>query len=300
MEHITDILMKQQELESLKEQYKYGQTHSPRQFSSKFSKLIFSAIHRAQKRQTRNRKFKLITLLFIASAFIIPLAIILLSSIYLPDTQGPGEITTLVTMAQDEIADGNYSKARQLLDESFKENPDNFAGTMAYFDLYNAEKNYDQAAWTLIRFINEIYGVQNVTDTTYPYQKLKDFSNPLSEDMQKKYEICIQNCEKSAGLFQALKTMIDTENFRDALALCDSLQSQNVKKNILINYYCPCYIGLKEYEICARYLIDYGTSLPNRQDDITHVTEHSTISYYAEKIYPELSADTQKELKPFL
>lgn len=301
MEHITEILAKQQELEALKEQYKYGQTHSSKQYSSKFCKHIFSVLHKAQKKQKRNKKIKLGTNLFIISAFLIPLAIILISYIFSPETyKDPGEITTLFTLAEKEIAHGNYDKARLYLEESFKENPDNYAGTITYFDLYNAEKNYDQAAWTLIRYINEIYGIQNVMDDTQPYQKLKEFSKPLSEDMQKKYDACIRECEKSAGLFHALETMIDTENFRDALALCDSLKSQKVNDNILIRYYCSCYIGLKEYEACARYLIDYGVSLQNKPDDINQHLDLASISYYVKKIYSEVSEETQKELEDYL
>lgn len=299
MEHITDILKKQQELEFLKEQCQACQIDDLNPPVSTFCDNIFSVLHQAQKKQTQDRILKLLTRLFISIALLTPLVVLCIFS-FSNTSEPTEEISTLVTMTQDEIDKDNYDKARKLLEESFKEYPDSFAGTMTYFNLYEAEKNYDQAAWTLIHYITDIYGIQNVTDSMIPYATLKDFSRPLSEEMQSKYDACIQECQKSAGRFHSVQTLIETGNFKEALILCDSLKSQHVSDSVLIDYYCKCYTSLEEYEACADYLIEYGTDLQRKGDQTEYKSQHANISYYIKQIYHKVSHETQKKLDSFI
>ena len=302
---IMEIFKKQQKLAYLKEQCETKNfskspvfsDENPDSSSARFLQDIVLQLHKAQKRQRFQRFCKY----FAVSFFIITLALFLYLTYTFSfskdsETDTSTGVQSLATLAQDEIDKGNYKKAHELLEESFRQYPDNFAGTMTYFNLYQAEKNYDQAAWTLIHYLNDIYGIRNVTETTFAYTSLQAFSGTLSEEMQKKYDECIRQCQKSAGRFQSIQNLIDTKNYTEALTLCNTLKAQNVSDSVLMDYYYKCYTELKDYESCAKYLIAYETALKDSKDELAYLSDHSTISYYAEQIYPYVSQKTQKEL----
>ena len=305
MTDIIEILQKQQELAHLKEHGDTRNFFKKPVFSNKgsdgssaaFLQNIILQLYQVHKKQARRRFWKYFTISF--TCIILAFSLYFTYTVLLPRSSESDADTypqTLVTLAQDEIDKGNYKKAHELLEESFLQYPDSFAGTMTYFNLYQAEKNYDQAAWTLIHYLNDIYGIRNVTETTFAYTSLQAFSGTLSEEMQKKYDECIRQCQKSAGRFQSIQNLIDTKNYTEALTLCNTLKAQNVSDSVLMDYYYKCYTELKDYESCAKYLIAYETALKDSKDELAYLSDHSTISYYAEQIYPYVSQKTQKEL----
>ena len=294
-----EILLKKQEIEQLN-------LHSPSlyvnekdaaEFSGKYAQKILDQCRRIQRRERFwHIRF---TAAFIFTVLISILTIANLLRIWsgIRIFQVPSEnIQTSVTLAEDAMENGDYETARLLLDQFLTEHPDSPAAVLAYSDLYELEKEYDQAAELLISYIDRYYLPYNIAEGNLFYQELKEISGSLSEDTQKAYDKCIDSCAKSAALFSSIDLLIEREHYQSALELCDSQKEKGCFDSLLFEYYHICYMELEEYELYADYLIKQATEVQNQEGYVLGLPLKSQVISRIEEVYPLVSSETQSRI----
>ena len=308
-EKLPEILHKQQDFEYLKKQ----NITSKRQLQELRSQTSSSYILHILKQCIQiNRHTGLHRISFILSnvisTVILLIAVVLMlrawlsaphnSSVSVPSAISTYSDETPYTQAQNAIDKGNSAKARNIL-EAANTSPNTFAGALTYSDLYESEKNYDQAADVIITFITDIIGTHNITETSLLYTRMLELENmDLSSDERAKFAICMDACKQSASKFETIDALIQEENYKTALELCDAQKAAGSSEYILFGLYHTCYINLKLYETYAFKLIDLAEKVQvlESKDYTYQYPDSHRIKHYLEEVYPFVTSDTQKKI----
>lgn len=306
-EKLLEILHKQQDFEYLKKQNitsKYQLQELRSQTSSSYTSRILKQCLQ-MNRHTGVYRLSFI-LSNVLSTVILLISVVLLlhawlsvphsSSISVPSAISTDSTETPYTQAQDAIDKGDTAKARNIL-ESTNTPSDTFAGALTYSDLYESEKNYDQAADVIITFITDIIGTHNITKTSLLYTRMLELENmDLSSDERTKFETCLDACKQSASKFETIDALMKEKNYETALELCDAQKADGSSEYMLFELYHTCYMSLKLYETYAFKLIDLAEKVQEVGDYTYQYPDSHRIKHYLEEVYPFVTSDTQKKI----
>lgn len=208
-----------------------------------------------------------------------------------------GEIETTLTLAQDAIDEGDFTKAQQILDND-NVKPDGPASVLTYFNLYVAEGNYDLAVNMQVDYLNNAFGTQNIRLQSFFYANLQDAKDfPLSDDTRQRCEACIKACEESITRFTELDNLIEDRKYEEALEKCDTMRNVNgCSDNVLFYSYRECYLKLEKYEEFAEYLITQAQNIQKDGDLNLINPDRFSVEDALEKIYDKVSPATQEKI----
>ena len=304
---MLEILHKQQNLEYLKKQ-NITSKHQLQELRSQTSNSYTLRILKQCLQMNRHTSiYKLSFILSnVLSTVILLVSVVLLlhawlsvphsSSISVPSAISTDSTETPYTQAQDAIDKGDTAKARNIL-ESTNTPSDTFAGALTYSDLYESEKNYDQAADVIITFITDIIGTHNITGSSLLYTRMLELENmDLSSDERTKFETCLDACKQSASKFETIDALMKEKNYETALKLCDAQKADGSSEYMLFELYHTCYMNLKLYETYAFKLIDLAEKVQEVGDYTYQYPDSHRIKHHLEEVYPFVTSDTQKKI----
>ncbi|MDE7416640.1 MAG: hypothetical protein K2N44_10140 [Lachnospiraceae bacterium] len=295
-QEIQQILNRQQILEFLK---------ANRQ-NANISHNIYAAQITAQcrNRPTSVEQFKTV-LAYLCIVFILFAALLLILCVLLnlpvweasTNSSPTANLTqSPLEKAEAAIKSGDYDTARAILTDKMEEYPYGTFYFITYSRLCQLEGRHDEAAMTMINFLNNVNGTQNVqTSNNQLYIQLKELTGPFSPDVEKSYQECVTACEESIENFNFLKTLIENKKYKLALRFCDSMRQENVTDYQLYTYYFTCYTELGEYEECASYFL----SLVANWNEISYTDRlllESPVQNNLDKLKPHVSAETQEKI----
>lgn len=296
-EKLLEILHKQQDFEYLKKQNitsKHQLQELRSQISSPYASKILTQCIR-MNRHTGTYQFSFI-LSNILATVILSVAVILLINAWTTAPDPETKIETPYSQAQEAIDNGDSEKAHSIL-ETNNTSSDTFAGAMTYSDLYELEKNYDQAADVIITFITDVLGTQNILEASPLYTRMLELENmELSSEEKQKFDTCMSACKQSAAKFASISALIENKNYEAALELCDTQKANGSSEYILFEFYHTCYIKLEEYETYALKLIDLAKKVQKVGNYTYQYPDSHRIKYYLKEVYPFVTSDIQKNI----
>lgn len=292
---IKEILRRQQVLESLK-----ANCHSAALSSDAYAQKITARCGResGSAARTRNALTILLLVVILLSAlmfFLFMLAGLLLLS----DPPVTGGITADYPLGRAKTAmqDGNYDTAHAILSEELDKNPKSAFALSTYAELCQLEGRHDEAAQTLIDYLDNISGTQNIQDGNLLYIQLEELTDPLSPDVEKARQKCLASCRESIENFNFLNTLIENGKYQMALNFCDSMRQQNVTDYNLYTYYFTCYTQLEKYEECAAYFLSLSDEWQTEGDIFTfRLPLKFTIRDKLNELKPYVSEATQQKI----
>ena len=306
-EKLLEILHKQQDFEYLKKQ-NITSKHQLQELRNQTSSSYTSRILKQCLQMNRHTGVYRLSFILsnVLSTVILLISVVLLlhawlsvphsSSISVPSAISTDSTETPYTQAQDAIDKGDTAKARNIL-ESTNTPSDTFAGALTYSDLYESEKNYDQAADVIITFITDIIGTHSITGSSLLYTRMLELDNmDLSSDERTKFETCLDACKQSASKFETINALIKEKNYETALELCDAQKADGSSEYMLFELYHTCYMNLKLYETYAFKLIDLAEKVQEVGDYTYQYPDSHRIKHYLEEVYPFVTSDTQKKI----
>ena len=306
-EKLLEILHKQQDFEYLKKQ-NITSKHQLQELRNQTSSSYTSRILKQCLQMNRHTGVYRLSFILsnVLSTVILLISVVLLlhawlsvphsSSISVPSAISTDSTETPYTQAQDAIDKGDTAKARNIL-ESTNTPSDTFAGALTYSDLYESEKNYDQAADVIITFITDIIGTHSITGSSLLYTRMLELDNmDLSSDERTKFETCLDACKQSASKFETINALIKEKNYETALELCDAQKADGSSEYMLFELYHTCYMNLMLYETYAFKLIDLAEKVQEVGDYTYQYPDSHRIKHYLEEVYPFVTSDTQKKI----
>lgn len=93
------------------------------------------------------------------------------------------------------IADGEYAEAQQRLDEAVAEGLTGYNIYMLYSASYEAQGMYDSAATVLIDYINNIYGAENLVESSPIYIRLEYLYPNCSDEVKQEIDKIFQTTD---------------------------------------------------------------------------------------------------------
>lgn len=90
------------------------------------------------------------------------------------------------------IADGNYKEAQQRLDEAVAEGLTGYNIYMLYSANYEAQQQYDKAAQTLMDYVRDIYGAENLVESSPIYIRLEYLYPNCSDEVKQEIDKIFQ------------------------------------------------------------------------------------------------------------
>lgn len=190
--------------------------------------------------------------------------------------------------AEIAMRNGDYDTARSILTEKMAASPYGAFFFIDYSILCQLEGNQDEAAMTMVNFLNNSYFPQNIQSSqNLIYMRLTELTGPFSPDVQRAYQECIAACQQSMENFASLDSFMENEEYQLALQLCNSMQHENTRADLLCLYYYTCYTNLGEYEKCAAYFLN--------------LAEECQLEGYPYLLLPSITIkDKLTELKPYV
>lgn len=156
-------------------------------------KLEASARKRKRK---RTEKCVVIVLLLL----ILCLSLFCLSIVLIAEQQQPELDVMFVSyssMAQTAIDEKDFETAHKLLDQALEEYPNGYAHYYVYANLYEAEGNYDDAVYILIKGLENCGGAESVTSTEHMiYKRLLNYQFPISQKARTDVDNVLNECEE--------------------------------------------------------------------------------------------------------
>lgn len=192
---------------------------------------------------------------------------------------------TPIPMAEHAIENGDYEKAKQILDDAIAKNPDGIFFYYTYAEMYIAAGEYDEAVSVLTDTIYNRLHVQNMFSSSFFYKLLKTIPKESLTTLAEEYQKCLADCNAYVKQYESIDSLIEQEHYYSALTICDNLKSQGASDESLYYRYYQCYIGLKAYDECKNYL----DSLMGKKTSITDLMhpDDDTIQYYLDKLETE-------------
>lgn len=176
---------------------------------------------------------------------------------------------TPIPIAKRAFENGDYEKAKQILDDAIAQNPDGIFLYYTYAEMYINAEQYDEAVSVLTDTIYNRLHVQNMTSVSFFYKILKSVPEESLTTSAKEYQKCLAECNTYVEQYDNMNQLIEQEHYYSALSICNNLNSEGASDNALYYYYYQCYIGLKAYDECENYL----NSLLGKQTSIADL-EH--------------------------
>lgn len=292
---LLEILHKQQQLEYLKKQ-NITSPHQLQELCSQIPGEYSSQILKQCSRINHHTATYLLSFILsniLACIILLCTIIILLSSLH---TTPKNKFETPYTQAQEAIDNGDLQKARDILERNNTPS-DTFAGALTYSSLYEAEKNYDDAADVIITFITDIMGTQSILEASPLYTRMLEIGNlNLSSAEKVKYEACMDACRQSAAKFSSISSLIEEKDYKAALRFCDEQKANGSSEYVLFQFYYLCYTTLEEYETFALKLIDLTEKVKETGDFTYQYPNLSDIKYHLKEVYPYVSSETQTKI----
>lgn len=199
--------------------------------------------------------------------------------------------------AETAMRNGDYDTARSILTEKMAEHPNGILLFIDYSILCHLEGNQDEAAMTMVNFLNNNYGTQNVPSRRgMLYQWMTELPGPFSPDVETAYQECMAACDKSIANFASLESFLENGEYQSALQLCDSMQHQNTNAELIYNYYYTCYMKLEKYEDCAAYFLGLANEWQTEEFPSTRLPFKSAIVQNLTELKPYVSTETQQKI----
>lgn len=194
------------------------------------------------------------------------------------------------------VLHNDFEEAHRIIDE-YNLQPDTFATSIYFSEIYVHDQEYDQAADVVITFINDTYGTRNISEYSPLYKQLVQVSQfDLSPDVRKRCDSCLKSCRESVARLAAIFALIDTERYDVALELCDAEHRDGTYYSVLFESYNTCYTKLERYEDYADFLIKMAKLIQKEGDVTLTLPDKFRIQHCMKNIYPHLSEETQEEI----
>lgn len=205
--------------------------------------------------------------------------------------------TPYANEAETAIRNGDYDTARSILTEKMAEHPNGALLFIDYSILCHLEGNQDEAVMTMVNFLNNNYGTQNILSRRgMLYRWMTELPGPFSPDVETAYQECMAACDQSIANFASLDSFLENGEYQSALQLCDSIQLQNTNADHLYIYYYTCYIKLGKYEDCAAYFLGLAKEWQTEKFPSTRLPFKSEIVRKLTELKPYVSTETQQKI----
>lgn len=193
-----------------------------------------------------------------------------------------------ISMAEHAIENGDYEKAKQILDDAIAKTPYAIPLYHTYAEMYIAAGKYDEAVSVLTDTIYNRLHVQNMSSSPFYfgfYELLTSIPEESLTTSAEEYQKCLADCDTYIKQYESIDSLIEQEHYYSALTICDNLKSQGASDSSLHYRYYQCYIGLKAYDECENYL----NSLLGKKTSIAdpEYPKDDTIQYYLDKLETE-------------
>lgn len=170
-----------------------------------------------------------------------------------------------IPMAEHAIENGDYEKAKRILDDAIVQNPDGIFLYYTYAEMYIAAGQYDEAVSVLTDTIYNRLHIQNMVPSSPFYKFLKTIPEESLTTSAEEYQKCLTDCDTYVKQYENIDHLLEQERYYSALPICDDLKSKGASDASLYYRYYQCYIGLKAYDECENYL----NSLMGKKTSVT-------------------------------
>ncbi|MBO5372305.1 MAG: hypothetical protein J6A75_06260 [Lachnospiraceae bacterium] len=126
-------------------------------------------------------------------------------------------------------------------------------------DIYWNRKDYDKSAYTLLHYLKNIYGKENISYSTRAYQTLKDkyYSGYLSEQMYQEIQDFLLSASAQCEAYSFIEQLIDRGDYTTALSLCENQMASGSDNYKLTCLYSYCLISLNQIDKAFLYIYTY-------------------------------------------